>query len=319
MLEDGINYILYFILFIAIYRLIMAINEKEIRGRKVRRDVKRRLQKQVIEHKVAEWKKNHYSLGNLELLLRATANSENKNPSVFAFLLLSGTLGLGTFLLLATRISDLFFSSAIALCVSWLPYLYLKVKLSKQKSSVTNDITSIIEELIHHYTANGHDMYKAVKNVAKNTKNNYYRRLFLQVASAMHLRHEESIREAVDVLVYAIGGTWAKRLGNIILTGYIRSNSVMKALVHLSNDAQNNEGMLTQEKASSFGTVIAAYATVPFMITTLLINNYLARAFDYWKVQFGNPMMVALFVITCVMIFISLLTAMYIRNPKNDI
>jgi Flp pilus assembly protein TadB len=319
LVKDGIHYFLYFILFLAVYQLIIAINEKEINGRKVRRKVKGRLRKQVIEQKAEELKKDNQSLGKLELLLRATAKSETSNPSVFAFLLFSWTVGVGTFLLLIFRIGDVFISCGVALFASLIPYLYLKVKLRKRKSAISNNITGIIEELIHQYSANGHDMYKAVKNVSKQTKHLHYRRLFLQIASAMHLRQEKAVRDSIDVLVFTIGGTWAKRLGNIILTGYIRSDSVMKAMVHLSNDAQNTEGMLNQEKAASFGTFIAAISTVPFFIGTLIINNYLTRSFDYWDVQFGNPVLVFLLVVTCVMICVSLLVALYIRHPKNDI
>lgn len=318
-LNEGINYFFYFLLFFTVYRLNMAINEKEINGRKVRRKVKSRLKKQIIDQKAEEWKKESRSLGKLELLLRATAKNESANPSVFAFLLFSVSLGAGTFLLLIFRLGDLYITSGLAFLISMLPYLYLKVKLNKKKSTISNNITSVIEELIHHYSANGHDMYKTVKNVAMQTKNQNYRYLFIQIASAMHLRQEKAVRESVEVLVFSIGGTWAKRLGNIILTGYIRSDSVLKALVHLSRDAQNTEGMLKQEKAASFGTFIAALATIPFMIITLVINVFLTRSFDYWDIQFGNPVLVFLLVVTCAMICVSLLIALYIRNPKNDI
>lgn len=319
LVNEGIDYFLYFILFLCVYQLIMAINEKAIEGRKVRRRVKNRLRKQLIEKKADDLKKESRYLGQLELLLKATAKSETSNPSVFAFLLFCGSLGVGTFLLLIFRLEDLYISSAIAIFASIIPYLYLKVKFRKRKGSVSNHITSIIEEMIHHYSANGHDMYKTVKGVAQNTKNQHYRRLFLQIASAMHLRQESAVREAVDLLIFSIGGTWSKRLGNIIITGYIRSDSVMKALVHLSHDAQNTEGMLKEEKAASFGTVIAAWATVPFFIGTLVINFYLTRAFDYWEVEFGNPVLIFLVVMTCVMICVSLIAALYIRNPKNDL
>lgn len=315
-LNDGIHYILYFILLLAVYKIIIAINERELNGRKARRKVKSRLRKQVIEQKVKEVKEKEISsLRNLELLLRATA----KNPSVFAFLLFSGSLGIGTFIMLVSRLHDVYISGALAFFMSILPYLYAKVKFRKQKSLISNNITGIIEELIHHYSANSQDMYQAVKHVATKTKHQHYRRLFLQVTSAMHLRQEEAVRESVEVLVYSIGGTWAKRLGNIIITGYIRSDSVMKALVHLSSDAKRTEGMLKEEKAASFGAFISAIATVPFFIGTLVINLYLTRSFDYWEIQFGNPVIVFLLVATVAMICVSLLIALYIRNPKNDI
>jgi Flp pilus assembly protein TadB len=317
--KDGINFILYLLLFTIVYQLTMVLNERELQGRKLRRKVKNRFRKQVIEQKAIHFKNENKSLSSLDLLLRATSKNETNQPSVFAFLLFCISIGLGTFLLLILRLGDLYVSFGTAIFMSIIPYLYLKVKFRKRKSIISNNITSIVEELIHHYSSNGHDMYKSVKGVATQTKNQHYRRLFLQVASSMHLRQEHAVRESIEVLVYSIGGTWAKRLGNIILSGYIRSNSVMKALVHLSTDAQNTEGMLKQEKASSFGTVIAAYATVPFMVFTLLINAYLTRSFDYWQVQFGNPVLVFLVVATCAMICVSLLTALYIRNPKNDI
>lgn len=319
-LDDGIHYIFYFILLLAVYRLIIAINEREINGRKARRKVKSRLRKQVIEQKVKEVKERESrSLGKLELLLRSTSKDQSKIPSVFAFLLFSGTLGAGTFILLVSRLHDLYISAALAFLMSMLPYLYIKVKFSKQKSVISNNITGIIEELIHHYSANSQDMYQAVKHVATKTKHQHYRGLFLQVASAMHLRKEEAVREAVEVLVYSIGGTWAKRLGNIITTGYIRSDSVMKALVHLSSDAKRTEGMLKEEKAASMGAFISAVATVPFFIGALVINYYLTRAFDFWEIQFGNPVIVFLLVATVAMICVSLLIALYIRNPRNDI
>ena len=319
-LEDGISYILYFVLIVQVYRFIVMINEREINGRKARRRVKSRLRKQVIETKVEEIRKDEKrAIGKLELLLRSTSKNKTKNPSTFAFLLFCGTLGFGTFLILISRLKDFYVSGALALFVSLIPYMYLQIKFSKQKSLISNKITEIIEELIHHYSANGHDMYQAVKSVATKTKHNHYRRLFIQIASAMHLRQEEAVRESVEVLVYSIGGTWAKRLGNIITTGYIRSDSVMKALVYLSKDAQRTEGMLKQEKAASFGAVITAYATIPFFIGTLVINSYLTRSFDYWDIQFGNPALVFLLVTTVAMICVSLLVALYIRNPKNDI
>ncbi|MGY3718394.1 hypothetical protein ACWE42_23025 [Sutcliffiella cohnii] len=319
LINDGIRYLLYFILFVTIYQFIKAINEKEINGRIVRKKVRSRLKKEIIKKQTEEIEKDNEHLGKLELLLRATSNNKEKNPSVFGFLLFCGSLGIGTFFLLFTRLGDLFISIGLACFVSMLPYLYLKTVFLTRKGAISNEITTIIEELIHHYSANGHDMYKAVKGVATSTRNAQYRVLFIQIASAMHMRQEQAVRDSVAVLVYSIGGTWAKRLGTIIQTGYIKSDSVLKALVSLSNDARNNEGMLKQEKAISFGTVIAAYATVPFFILTMVINNFLTRSFDYWEVQFGNPILIFLLVATCIMICLSLLTALYIRNPKNDI
>lgn len=320
LLTQGISYLLYFVIFIAAYRLVIVLNEKEINGRRIKKKVKSRLHKQVIETKAKVEEINEDKrLGRLELLLRATAKNEKRTSSVFAFLLLSGSLGIATFILLLFRLGDLYISTGLGFFVSMIPYLFLIVKFRKQKSSVSNNITMIIEELIHHYSANGHDMYQAVKQVAINTKNMHYRQLFLQIASAMHLRQEEAVREAVEVLMFSIGGTWAKRLGNIILAGFLRSDSVLTAMVHLSKNAQANEGMLKQEKSASLGVRLAAYATVPFMLVTLMINTWMTRSFDYWDIQFGNPFMVFLLVITVAMICVSLIIAQFVANPKNDI
>jgi len=316
---DGIDYLLYGILLLSVYHLIMAINEKEITGRRVRKKVKSRLRKQVLEKKAEEIKNDSQKLSKLELMLRSTSKDPTKNPSVFGFILFCFLLGTSTFLLIFSRLGDLIISSGVGIFVFYIPYLYLSVKFNRQKSAFSNNITHVIELLIHQYSSSGHDMYKAIKGVAKEVKDVRYRRLFMQIASAMHLRHEAAIVEAVEVLSFSIGGTWAKRLRNIILTGYIRSDSVMKALIHLSNDAQNSEKMLKQEKAASFNTVVTAYMTIPFMVGTIMLNRYLTRAFEFSDIQFNNPVALFLLVITIAMIAFSIITAIYIRNPRNDL
>lgn len=319
LIKDGITYILYLILMISIYHLIMAINERELTGRRARQKVKNRLRKQVIEKRAEEFKNESQTLSKLELMLRSTSKDPNKKPSVFGFVLFCVILGSSTFFLIFSRLGDFIIASVLGLLISYIPYLFLLVRFNRQKSSFSNNITHVIEILIHHYSSSGHDMYKAVKGVAKEVKDVRYRRLFMQIASAMHLRHEPEIVEAIDVLTFSIGGTWAKRLGSIILTGYIRSDSVMKALVHLSNDAQKSEKMLKEEKSASFNTVVTAYLTIPFMLGTLMINRYLTRAFDYTDIQFNNPIALFLLVVTLAMIAISIIVALYIRNPKNDL
>lgn len=319
LINEGINIILYAILLICVYHIIVAINEREIKGRKVRKRVTRRLRKQVMEQKIEGLKQEHTSLSSLELLLRAISKNPDKTPSIFAFILFSGGLGVSTFIIILARLGDLFIALSLGIFLGFIPYFFARIKFRRQKSIVSNQITSVIEMLIHHYSANQHNMYKAVKGVAKDIDEPHYRRLFLQIAGAMQLRNEDAVQESVDVLTFSIGGTWAKRLGNIILTGYVRSNSVLKAMIHLSNDARNNESMLKQEQAASFGTSITAFATVPFMIGAMFINRYLTRSFDYWEIQFKNPLVLTLLVFTIAMIVLSLLIAIYIRNPENDI
>jgi hypothetical protein len=318
-----IDYTLYLFLISVVcwtvYQIIKAPVKERISHLRYRSMVKN--QKGVKNEKPLSERSNFYR--HIYFLLESVSASKQNNTHTIGFhnfLFISISLGLLTFIFMVVKFHDAFVSLLIALIVTLIPYTLLMVRLKSMRNTVGNQLTGIVEVLIHAYSANSNDMYQALKHTHSNIQEPELRKIFVRLISDLQIsRNEEDLRLSIDLFIYTCGNSWAMRLGNIILKAYVHQENVLNAFMQLQNQMINNEKMLEEEKSGSYDAFANALLTIVLFPASLIGAKFVTRPQSWSHIQFGEQGPLLIFILATVCTVVALLIGFLIRNPKNDI
>ncbi|MFP7442556.1 hypothetical protein SFC50_02515 [Bacillus infantis] len=251
---------------------------------------------------------------------KADTKSQKWTMGVSTFIVLSLLIGFLTFSLILVKYQDAFLGLIIGTVVSIIPYIILHVQLRNTRNAVGNQLTEIVELIIHAYGSSSSDMYQALKVTQSHIAEKELRSILVRLISDLQTaRTEEEMRLSIDLFIFTCGNSWSMRLGNIILKSYLHQENVMSALIQLQNQMINNQKMLEQEKASSYDAFVDATLTVILFPISLIGAKFMTKPQSWMALQFGEKATLMLFILTTIMVVISLLVGLIIRKPKNDL
>jgi hypothetical protein len=256
----------------------------------------------------------------LESVSSTSKKNESQSINVYNFIIFCCLLGLITFVLLVVKFQDAFLGLVIGSIVALVPYMFLSVRLKNMRTTVGDQITNIVEILIHSYSAYSNDMYQALKHTQSNIQEPELRRILVRLISDLQIsRDENELRESVDLFIYTCGNSWAMRLGNIILKSYLHQENVLSALLQLQNQMINNQKMLEEEKSESYDAFAEAMLAIILYPSALIGSYYVVRPLSWVSLQFEHKWTFLTFILTSVMTVIAILVGFLIRKPKNDL
>lgn len=236
------------------------------------------------------------------------------------FLLISLSMFGVTTLFIFINTYDFVLSVVIGGFVGIFPYLTLLVRLRSIRNAVGNNFLHVIQLLVQNYTANSEDTYQTLVTATEQIKDKTIKRMFTNLISEMQVsRVEEDLKKSIDLFIYTSGTSWSKRLGNIIMKGYLYDENILNALVALSNQMEKNEMMLEEEKSESFEPIINGYFTAPVFIASIFLGWHVTGPRDWFKLQFENQYSFITFMLALSFTVISLFVSLILKNPKNDI
>ena len=256
-------------------------------------------------------------LNHLFLLNKAVRKGEG---DVLSFLITTVLLFVATFSFTIYQFTDFVLSLVISILASLVPYLFLVMRLQKLRHLMEEDFLNIVQSLTHNYNANQYDMYYSLVATQKSIRDKKLRSVMLNLISDLHAaKNEEELRRAIDVFIYTAGTSWAKRLGNIIIKSYLNNENVLQTLLKLTRQIEKTEEMLEQEKSHTADVVLNGYSTVPIFIASLVLGYYMSGAQDWVSLQFHNQWSLLSFTLSLVGVVFSVITAVLIKRPKNDL
>jgi hypothetical protein len=317
---EGFSYLLYIALLISSLWTSKTIMSSSLKNTYLRWSYNQRIRK--IKHKMEISHFNHYknpALKHLHLLIRTTSEERVEND-VFIFLFISGVLGTFSGVFMFLVFGDLLVSLIFFILFALIPYLYLRLKLNNIRYLMRTEFLFIVQRLTQNYNTAHFDMYHALNETQKEINNPQLRKIIVKLVSDLQVsRNEHELRDSVHVFTYTAGTNWAKRLGSIILKAYLYDEQVLNALMTLSNQIEEMEEMLEEEKSHTMDSVYNGYLTLPVFIGSIILGYYSSGAQDWFKLQFGHKWNVLFFSLSVLGVIFSLIISIFLKRPKNDL
>lgn len=317
---NGVYYLLYLLLIIVGLITSKVIVQTPLSEKLNQWQYRYRLRKIRSEGTVA--KKIQYrnpALRHLYLLIKTTS-SEKSDNNVAWFVAITVLLFLFSGFITVFKFHDVLFGLVIGLLVGSIPYLLLQIKLRKLRFLMGEEFISILQALTQNYNAASYDMYHALVETQKSIENRTLRKIFVRLVSDLQVsRNEDELRLSVNVFVFTAGTSWSKRLGNIIIKSYLNNENVLKTLLVLTRQIEETAEMLEQEKSHTMDNVLNGYLTIPIYIMSLFLGYFVSGAQDWFNLQFGNQWTLTTFTLSTVGVVFSIIIAMMLKRPKNDI
>ncbi|WP_374717744.1 hypothetical protein [Neobacillus sp.] len=317
---EGFSYLLYIALLISSLWTSKTIMSSSLKNTYFRWSYNQRIRK--IKHKMEISHFNHYknpALKHLHLLIRTTSEERVEND-VFIFLFISGVLGTFSGVFMFLVFGDLLVSLIFFILFALIPYLYLRLKLNNIRYLMRTEFLFIVQRLTQNYNTAHFDMYHALNETQKEINNPQLRKIIVKLVSDLQVsRNEHELRDSVHVFTYTAGTNWAKRLGSIILKAYLYDEQVLNALMTLSNQIEEMEEMLEEEKSHTMDSVYNGYLTLPVFIGSIILGYYSSGAQDWFKLQFGHKWNVLFFSLSVLGVIFSLIISIFLKRPKNDL
>lgn len=258
-------------------------------------------------------------LKHLNLLIRTTREERNEND-VEIFIILSLLLGIIAALFVIFTFGDIFISLIFGWLLALIPYLFLRLRLNKFRYLMSLEFIHIVQKLTQNYNVMHYDMYHALSETQKEIKNPTLRKVLVKLVSDLQVsRNENELRDSIQVFTYTAGTSWSKRLGSIILKAYLYNEKVLNALMILTQQMEETEEMLEEEKSQTMDSVYNGYLTLPVFIGSLLLGYYSSGAQDWIKLQFGSHWTVLLFSFCTLGVIFSMIISIFLKRPKNDL
>lgn len=318
--DDGIFYGLYSGVILSIIYILKQFLEAPIRERVSQWNYRYRLRK--IRYGTSSIRVyQHPLLKHLQLTLRTT-NRQGKagENELLPFLIVTILLFLSTFVMVLLPLKDVVLALVLALLVAVIPYMFLHLRLVKLRYLLGEEFLNIVHKLQQNYNSNHFDMYHALVETQKSIEQRALRKVMLQLISDLQIsKNEEELRMSIQTFVFTAGSSWSKRLGNIILKGYMNNENVLNTLMTLSRQMEDTEEMLEEEKSNTMDAVVNGMLTFPVFIASLLLGYYVSGPQDWFTLQFGNEWTVTLLIICIIGVVFSLFISKILKRPKNDL
>ncbi|MFB6499902.1 hypothetical protein [Bacillus haynesii] len=318
--NSGVDYFLYTLLFLAVLFITISIVQEpiKIKYRDWNYRVKRTQQTHV--EKALETLEEESIVQNISLMLRATAKKGKEPQTLSTFFITSFLCFLFVFVIMFVAVKMVIVSLAIGLLAGCIPYAVLVAKLNRIRIAVGNEFLRFIQIFSQQYNANGYDIQFALRSTLNEMQDKDMKKALTQLISDLNTNRDESgVRKAVQEFVYINGSNWSKRLGNILVKGYLEQQNVLKPLLFLVKQVEKTEEMIAEEKSEVMAVAIEGYMQPVILIGSLGLGVYTCKMQGWWQLQFGEHTPLMLLAFGIVGVIFSVVIGLLVQNIKNDV
>src|SRR5690625_185939 len=236
------------------------------------------------------------------------------------FFIESGAYGSVGLIITFIASTQVVLSFAIGCLFVMIPYMVLVVKVNNISKKVGDDFLKFVQVFTQQYNANSKDIMAALRATLRNMDSPEMRVMITRLISEINqTREERGVRRAVNELVYVTGSSWAKRLGSIIVRGYIDQYDVGEQLGFLEKQVMETEEMIEKESAVVKDVAAEAFIMPFLLIGSLALGWYTTKIHGFWELQFGNTIPLMLMLFSCIGTFFGVMIGILVTNTKNDI
>lgn len=288
--------------------------KSSIRKYQVRKRI-RRLQE--LEREVDEPKKKSPFMEKLEILLQSTSKTGNVNVTNFIMLCIT-IFGVTTIILLFL-LKDPIFSFIVGAFLGITPYLLTIYRLEIMRLRTSLAFMNEFNVILQAYQSTNKNIYYTLLNIVENLNDKDIKRQFYKLISAFQKeRHDTDFRKHVQVFMFSINSTFAKRFGNLLIKAHLENVDIGNALLTLNEDITQRKKDMEDESTEKLQTVMIGFAPIFVFPIVIFFCYQLTGVVDFWY-YFKKPMSLTLFVICLICSIISILLAFLIRRPRADV
>lgn len=255
---------------------------------------------------------------HLENLLQATIPG-SKLQNVPNFVVLSGSVGFGTFLISYSVIHRLELALVPAVLALFTPYFVLLIRRYHLSINNSYEIVQTVTILLPAYRRADRSMKTALNLTLEQLPPGPIRRAFGRLIDRLSdYETPDEARRALQRFVSNLGTSWAVQIANDIEHALLDGIDVEKSLIGLNEEMREIQDALKAQKLDRSDSLMVSVA--PFLIWPLLMQYFYLKLSDHiYYYQFDTPQGFRWFMYTLVCTVGSLLVGVIFYKPKQDI
>lgn len=313
-----VNLLLYLLLVVITAFVIYWLVSADLKIRLVHYRYRLRIKRKQLDQRKTE--KERSKLINHIYRMLYIRNSEADITSAYLFIGVEVFLAVSVFIVSGINFNDWFLPMFPAVISAAIPYLYLYVKVRTIQNKIGDSFITIVETLVHSYSATRGDIYSALTMTQKQLEDKESKRLLGRLIADLQTAHDEnSLKEVIDMFIFTTGNSWGMRLGNIILKAYVYQENVNSALLTLQRQMIVHRKMLEEEKVGAADVSAQAILAVILFPISLIGVHYIVQPQNWFVLQFSEKIAFSSFIFTTLFVMIAALIGYIVRKPSTDL
>ncbi|AQQ55353.1 type II secretion system F family protein [Planococcus lenghuensis] len=205
----------------------------------------------------------------------------------------------------------------VAVTVASLPYILLRFRLANLRIEASIALMKEFHLILQSYQQNK-DVYHTLMAVSPELRDKWLRNAFQRLLSSMQKdRSDEAFVEAVQLLSFTVGSSFAARLANLLIKSYREQVDISEALFDLHMDLQKREKDMAAMKTKRMETIVLGF--LPIVILPIFVVMAYRMSMQYsMSYMLDNSNALATLVLAFVLSVLSALFAFLFSKPKAD-
>lgn len=218
---------------------------------------------------------------------------------------------------LVLLVKSFVFPILIALIIASLPYVFLRFRLANLRIEASIALMKEFHLLLQSYQQNK-DVYHTLMAVTPEFRDKRLRNAFQRLLSSMQKdRSDEAFREAVQLLAFTVGSSFAARLANLLIKTYRDQVDISEALFDLHQDLQKREKDMSAMKTKRMETIILGFLPVVILPVFVLMAYRMSMQYSMSHMLDNSNALITL-ILAFVLSVISALCAFLFSKPRAD-
>lgn len=285
-----------------------------IRNYKTKRKLKRF--REINSQKEKRLKKSNIT-EHVEILLSTLNN--NTNVSASNFIMFSVILSVVSTIIIYILIRDIFFSILIGMITGISPYLINLYRLEHLRLKTSLGFVNEFHIFLQNYQNSKSNIYYTLYNSMFEIRDKHLKKQLRKLISSFQKeRNEAEFRKHVQIFVYSINSTFAKRFGALIIKAHLDNVNISGALNDLNNDIAERKKGMEEEKTNRLQTIMLGFSPIVTFPLILFLAYQVTGVLNFWKIFLKNTLL-TIFIVAVILSIISVLLALLLRKPKADI
>lgn len=243
-----------------------------------------------------------------------------KPKSIQNFMIETFAYGIGGMVIAFMSSRQVVLSVVFGLILATIPYMILVIKVNSRRKKISENFLAFVQTFTQQYNSNSNDVLAGLRGTLMNTKDPEMKVLITKLVTDINqTREERGVRRAVNEFVYASGSSWAKRLGSLIVTGYIEQFDISKQLQFLETQVVETEEMMEQESTKLKELTGMSYILPIILVASVYLSWYTTKIQGFWEIQFGRTVPLMLLLFSIVGVIFAVIIGRLLANIRNDI
>ena len=200
----------------------------------------------------------------------------------------------------------------------FIPYSLYRFKLAELRAKTSIAFMQEFHQLLHLYQTHK-DVYRLVSNASIHIHDKSLKMAFVRLRSSMEkIRTTEHFIQAVQLLSFTIGSSFAARFANLLVKSYQENIEISESLMDLHKDLRKREKDMSELKTKRMETIILGFMPLVFLPVFIYSSFKMTMMyrFDY---IIQNTDSLILLVISCILAIVSAMSAYLLSKPKADL